>query len=230
MYPASLFDEVIQHVEIRKKCWDCGTGNGQAATELARHFDEVIASDISTNQLAKASRRKNIVYINCSAESTPFSARSFDLITAAQAAHWFNVRDFSFEVQRTLKEGGVLALWGYGLVRSDTLNDVIDKFYYETLKGCWPEERRYIEAQYAEITFPFQEIISTQRHHVEYDWTTDQLMGYFGTWSAVNNYKREHAGRDPLKALETEIIDQLKSDRTQVEFPIFLRMWKKKNI
>jgi len=84
-YPQELFDYILQFVEERKIARDCATGNGQAATVLAEHFEKVEASDISEAQISNAVKRENIEYHICPAEATPFSNDSFDLITVAQA-------------------------------------------------------------------------------------------------------------------------------------------------
>ena len=48
-----------------------------------------------------------------SAESTNFPEHHFDLITVAQALHWFDHDRFWKEVHRVLKPGGVFAAWAY---------------------------------------------------------------------------------------------------------------------
>jgi ubiquinone/menaquinone biosynthesis C-methylase UbiE len=74
--------------------WDCATGNGQAAVALCKKFSHVYATDISENQLTNATIEPNIYYSISSAEKTIFASHSFDLITVAQAAHWFKVALF----------------------------------------------------------------------------------------------------------------------------------------
>ena len=46
-YPPGLFEYILQHVKGKQQAWDCATGNGQAAVELAKYFDKVMATDIS---------------------------------------------------------------------------------------------------------------------------------------------------------------------------------------
>ena len=50
-YPKELIEYLISIVEAHGNCWDCGTGNGQLAVELAKKFEHVYATDISEKQL-----------------------------------------------------------------------------------------------------------------------------------------------------------------------------------
>ena len=40
-YPETLFEQLAALCPVRQRAWDCGTGNGQAAIHLTRHFDRV---------------------------------------------------------------------------------------------------------------------------------------------------------------------------------------------
>ncbi|HEY2140100.1 MAG TPA: hypothetical protein VGH00_08465, partial [Chthoniobacterales bacterium] len=44
-YPQELFRYLATIAPRRELAWDCATGNGQAAVELAEVFDRVIATD-----------------------------------------------------------------------------------------------------------------------------------------------------------------------------------------
>jgi 2-polyprenyl-3-methyl-5-hydroxy-6-metoxy-1,4-benzoquinol methylase len=50
-YPKELFDYLASQCKEKKLVWDCGAGNGQASTELAKYFDKVYASDPSEKKL-----------------------------------------------------------------------------------------------------------------------------------------------------------------------------------
>jgi ubiquinone/menaquinone biosynthesis C-methylase UbiE len=114
-YPDELFDFILNHVKNTHLAWDCATGNGQAAKVLAQNFVKVIGTDISEKQLVNAYQVLNVEYLKCPAEETPFEANSFDLITVAQALHWFDFERFFREVKRILKKDGVFVTWGYEL-------------------------------------------------------------------------------------------------------------------
>ncbi|SFF54277.1 hypothetical protein SAMN04488541_105220 [Thermoflexibacter ruber] len=50
-YPSDLFAFLNENVQDKLNAWDCGTGNGQVAFELAKTFDNVFATGISHNKL-----------------------------------------------------------------------------------------------------------------------------------------------------------------------------------
>jgi hypothetical protein len=99
-YPAALYAFILQHVRQRRIAWDCGTGSGQVASHLSNYFDKVCATDKSAGQLQHAVRRDNIEYIHGGAEATEFPPDYFDLVTVAQAIHWFDFDRFYEEVRR----------------------------------------------------------------------------------------------------------------------------------
>ena len=40
-YPSSLFTYIFSLLETKDQAWDCATGNGQVATQLAKEFQVV---------------------------------------------------------------------------------------------------------------------------------------------------------------------------------------------
>src|SRR5688572_9865875 len=98
-YPAALYDSIFSHLKNKTTAWDCGTGNGQVAGYLSEHFATVCATDISKPQLDHAVRAPNIFYTLSPAERTEFPDQHFDLITVAQAIHWFDRELFYKEVK-----------------------------------------------------------------------------------------------------------------------------------
>lgn len=223
-YPRELFTFIASLVKDKHAVWDCATGNGQAATELAKHFELVYATDISDKQLENAVQKPNITYIKAPAEKTSFEDHQFDLITVAQAIHWFDFDAFYREVRRTLKPGGVLAVIGYGLLEGDEdVKNSIDYFYRDVTGPYWDKERRYLDERYQTIPFPFNEI-TTPKFISKYNWTLEQLTGYLNTWSAVQHYIKQH-GHNPVEQFELKLKQHWKSGEIRlIEFPILLRI------
>lgn len=223
-YPPEIVQEILKHVPASAFAWDCGAGSGQFTQLLAPYFDQVVATDISEQQLQLAPYFDNVSYQLQSSEQTTFAAHSFDLITVAQAIHWFDFDAFYREVVRTLKPEGILAVIGYGLVQveNEQINQLIKQIYCEKLNGYWDPERRYIDEEYQTIPFPFREII-LPTFKMKYQWTAAQLLKYLSTWSAVRHYSEKN-NKHPLLAL-AEILTS-DEDELQIEFPIFLRIGK----
>lgn len=114
-YPEELFGFLMPLLKEHHLAWDVATGNGQVANLLAEYFNQVIATDISENQLKHAIQKHNVMYRVESAEQSSLPDASVDLITVAQAIHWFNFEAFYREVRRTLKPNGLIVVIGYPL-------------------------------------------------------------------------------------------------------------------
>src|SRR6184192_242197 len=117
-YPDDLFEYLALIAPRHELAWDCATGNGQAAAGLARHFDRVIATDASAQQIASAELNDRISYRVAPAEASGIDSASVDLILVAQALHWFDIDRFFTEAKRVLKENGALAISSYTSWRS----------------------------------------------------------------------------------------------------------------
>jgi SAM-dependent methyltransferase len=159
---------------------------------LARHFPEVIATDSSEAQLRHAAPAAGVTYAATAAESAALRAGSVDLVTVAQALHWFDLSRFYTEVDRVLSEGGVIAVWTYGLLSiGPEMDHLVGHLYRDILGSYWPAERALVDSGYAGIAFPFEEL-HVPRFEMEAWWTLAQLGAYLDTWSAVTQYRRAH--------------------------------------
>jgi SAM-dependent methyltransferase len=203
-YPAALFTYLASLTPDHDLAWDCATGSGQAARGLAEHYARVWATDASATQIEAAAPHPGVEYRVAPAEASGLPDRSADLVTVAQAAHWFDLPAFYAEVRRVLKPGGLLALWCYErLAIEPALDAVIEDFYAGLLGPWWPPERRLVEAGYRDLPFPFAEL-PAPAIPMTATWTLGQLLGYFSTWSALKAY-RQSTGEDPLPALRDRL-------------------------
>ena len=158
-YPKSLFEFLVGLVLHRNQAWDCATGNGQAAVCLSEYFEQVIASGASKEQIANAKHRNNICYKVFPAEKTMLEVSCVDLITIAQALHWFDLDDFYKEARKVLEKddngsghgvsGSIIAAWAYGIHSVSEEIDTIVHFLYEEIVGpYWLKERKIVENKY----------------------------------------------------------------------------------
>ena len=226
-YPPELYEWLLGLVEKKECAWDCGTGNGQVATVLADHFRQVYATDISQAQLDKAMHRDNIVYRRVRGEQTAFEDHSFDLITVAQALHWFDHEAFNQEVLRLLKPGGILAVWGYSLLRIlPEIDELVDHYYNRIIGPYWAAERRHVDEQYRSIPFPFDLLDPPTPFFVETQWTLEQMEGYLHTWSSLQTYLHVHT-HNPVPQLILQIRQSgLWQRQLPIRFPIFTKVGK----
>ncbi|MCC3154686.1 class I SAM-dependent methyltransferase [Hymenobacter sp. BT770] len=221
-YPAALYEWLLPQVAARERAWDCATGNGQVAAVLADSFVRVDATDLSEKQLAQAPPRPNLHYQTARAEHTPFPAQRFDLITVAQAVHWFEAEAYHQEVRRVARPGAVLAEWGYGLVQiSPEIDALIGHFYRDTMGPYWDANRWHIDDEYARIPFPFARV---RRAHfaVQRQWSAEWFLHYLGTWSSVAKYQQER-GEDAVALIAEEVTQRWGPGERKVVFPVFAR-------
>jgi len=199
-YPDALFDFLARIAPSRDVAWDAGTGTGQAAIGLARHFTHVIATDVSTSQIEYATPDTRITYRVAPSERSGLDAASVDLVTVAQALHWFDRNRFWAEVRRVLRQGGAIAIWTYTLFEITPDIDAIIRHFYNGIVGSfWPPERRITEERYQTIEFPFTEI-AAPGFLIEQPITLDDAAGYIRTWSATRAFVKHHR-TDPVRDL-----------------------------
>jgi SAM-dependent methyltransferase len=224
-YPRELFVWLAGICSSRDRAWDVGAGNGQASVPLADHFAKVVATDQSQAQIAHAVPHERIEYREAPAERSGLADASVDLVTIAQALHWFPLDAFYSEVRRVLKSGAAIAAWTYGVlnVEGDAVGATLSHFYQRVIGPYWPAERRHVENGYADLPFPFTEVTSPALA-IQRAWVLDDLLNYCRSWSATSQYKRA-TGSDPVVALESELapVWGLRTQSRLVSWPITIR-------
>jgi ubiquinone/menaquinone biosynthesis C-methylase UbiE len=228
-YPKELFDYLAALTPQHDLAWDCGTGNGQSAVQLTAYFDQVYATDPSEKQINHAIQHEQVSYQVESAEKSGLKDFSADLITVAQAVHWFDFDLFYAEVKRVLKPDGIIAVWAYGVPSvSETLDPLIRNFHDNVVGEFWQKENRMIDDEYQNLPFPFQ-AISAPEFYIRKHWTRKELLGHFATWSATQK-SRDKYGKDPVEALENELakcwIDE--NEVKEVSWKLILKVGKQK--
>jgi SAM-dependent methyltransferase len=206
----------------RQLAWDCGTGNGQAAVELAEVFERVIATDASETQVANAEPHPGLEYRVATAEASGLEPESIDLITVAQALHWFDLEQFYAEARRVLKSGGILAAWAYKLATvTPSIDAVVNQYYSDVVGPYWPAERVLVE-KFEELPFPFPEI-HTPAFAMVAEWSVEQALGYLGTWSATQRFMTAEK-QDPLEQVEDELRSVWGTEKRRVIWPLTMKV------
>ncbi len=207
-YPQALYEWLAGVAPATGRVWDCGCGSGQASLDLARHFLEVDASDASAEQLGEAPADPRVRYRVCPAEDSGYEDGRFDLVTVAQALHWFDCPRFYAEARRVLRPGGVLAAWSYAMcsIPSDAGDALLQDFYHGEVGPYWPAERSHVDEGYARLAFPAPPLAAPPFTMVV-QWSLPELLGYIGSWSATARY-RAARGHDPVAALGRELSRQ----------------------
>jgi ubiquinone/menaquinone biosynthesis C-methylase UbiE len=225
-YPGELIEYIVRQAPARQDAWDCATGNGQAAVLLAEYVEHVKATDLSEEQLKHARPHPRIQYSQGKAEQTTFPDASFDLVTVAQAYHWFDQQAFCSEVRRICRPDGVVAIWGYGLCKAarPDIDAHFRHFYFDVTDPYWDPGRRYIDEEYRTVYFELDELKVDRHFSILASWNIQQFRGYLNSWSAVQKYISVH-GVNPVDAFISELRASWDDESVvDFEFPIFLRM------
>lgn len=203
-YPAQLFDWLASMCVAHELAWDCGAGSGQASIALASRFGRVIATDASAGQIAHATPHPNVEYRVAPAEQSGLDADCADLVTVAQALHWFDLDRFWPEVRRVARRDALFAAWTYAAlqVEGEAVDALVQRFRRD-IAPWWPAERRHVESGYRELSFPFERI-ETPAFAIQTRWSVDRLLGYLRSWSSVVRF-RDSQGVDPVQALEAPL-------------------------
>jgi len=225
LYPETLFRYLAGECREHKLAWDAGTGNGQSAQKLALYFDQVYATDASSTQILNAFPLENISYAVANEQAPALKRRSVNLITVAQALHWFDTEVFYAEAERVLKRYGVLACWSYKLFRiNPDVDREVDCLYKDILGNYWDPERRLVDTGYRTLSFPFREFRAPKIELMS-TWDFENMLGFLSSWSAVANYKKRK-GSDPIAV----ILDRLKAvwgesvEKKNVKWPLSIRV------
>lgn len=223
-YPAELFTWLASRVARHELAWDRGTGNGQAALGLAPHFRQVVATDLSEEQLRHAAPHLSIQYRVAPAERSGLDGESVDLVTAASAAHWFDLRAFGAEVVRVCRPGSVLAVWTYHPGRVEApFHDVFHRFWAR-MRPWFRGGNDLVDDGYRTLPLPgTPEPFPT--FHLSADWTLDQVLDFARSLCAYR-VLREETGEDPLPDLAVELAPIFGDDAGALPFrmPLFLRV------
>jgi SAM-dependent methyltransferase len=226
-YPPELFEWLARASPARDAVWDAGCGSGQASVALAGYFSTVHATDVAAEQIAAAKSHPRVRYTVAPAEKCGLADASVDLVTVAQALHWFDVGAFYAEARRVARRGALLVVWNYPRPEFEetALDEVFRDFYANVVGPYWPAERKHVEANYTTLPFPQPEM-PHPRFAIDLEWSRSQVIGYVSSWSATARY-REARGADPVPLLSRALQDVWPDERpARLRMPLGMRVAK----
>lgn len=209
---------------------DVGCGPGLATQDLAPRFTHATGLDAGESMIAVA---RSLGLQTASSEPVRFEVstaeamegvedESVDLITAANAAHWFDLPAFWKRAAKVLKPGGSVALWTSGEVAAhgDTpnaaaINEAFARFKEEYLRPYFESGNFLTEGGYRKLGLPWdvepavegfdrsslwrkEWDTSTEQFFVgsEIPFTTDMFEKMWATSSPVTRWRQAHPGAE----------------------------------
>lgn len=189
---------------------DLGSGPGNVARALAPHFTHAFGVDPAPGMVATA---RELGGTSASGEAIQYgqgSANDFgttgdvvlpdgtvDLVSAGNAAHWFDMQRFWQRAAAVLKPGGSVVIWTTGDLRvhpdspaAEAVQEAMDTFQTRDLEPYMNEGNRVVRNKYLDLLLPwtvpepvtaFPEAEFTRR-----DWTISERFMNVGSETAVN--------------------------------------------
>jgi len=115
-YSPLLFEHLATLKQLDKGCSiaDIGSGTGILSQQLLEKGCSVYCVEPNDDMRKTAekllSHYNSFISVNGTAENTGLVANTADIITVAQAFHWFDAERFKAECKRILKQDGIVAL------------------------------------------------------------------------------------------------------------------------
>ncbi|KAL8921018.1 MAG: hypothetical protein Q9208_005909 [Pyrenodesmia sp. 3 TL-2023] len=161
-YSSDFYDRILTYYKSHHDvcqtpavAHDIGTGPGQVAEELCKHFDTVIASDTNSTHLAvaatrleKAGLKDRVTWTPCGAEdlASAYPPGTASLLTVAECLPLLDVPRAMAAFAHLLQPEGTLAIWFYGRPAfsepefaaecQPILNEILDLTFEKVIKGA----------------------------------------------------------------------------------------------
>jgi ubiquinone/menaquinone biosynthesis C-methylase UbiE len=150
-YPDALFELIDTQLQLPPgpRVADLGAGTGRASVAMAGRGWRVTAVEPGEPMLDVLRSRAEtdglvIRAVQATAEATGLEVGSFDLVTAAQAFHWFDKPAALMEMARIVRPGGGLALfWN---VREEARSPFVADYHRVLERYGGVAEGKYLQA------------------------------------------------------------------------------------
>ncbi|KAK5125098.1 hypothetical protein LTR85_000772 [Meristemomyces frigidus] len=176
-YPEPVYQAIMDfHQGKRELCLDVGTGPGKAVWDLLNYFDRCIGCDAGEQMIEQAKKdavrlgvSDRACFVNVPAEScadaltrSNLPPASADVITAATAAHWFDMPAFYTSAAKALRPGGTLAMWTVSsfnfhpsVPNYETIQRIVHKLEDETLAPYMQPSSILTRGAYEQLPLPW---------------------------------------------------------------------------
>lgn len=195
MYRVPYPPELLSFLREQAECdgtgslVDLGTGTGEIAVPMSRHFEFVHAVDSSKEMIqegkarAKKANANNITWHLSEAEKFKAEEDSVSLVTIGAAFHWMNRKLIAQHCQKWLLPCGALSVLGGSSTWTGT--SAWQETAREVMKKWLGERRRAGSGNYSKPKERYEDIltqegfiVSAASFDVDWRWTVDQYIGY----------------------------------------------------
>ena len=188
-YPPTLYTHHLlpYHSGPRNLLLDIGCGPGTVTRPLSASFTHVYGIDPSASMIETArsltptSQYPSITYHESPAEHLPFvKDAEADMVVAAQAVHWFDQANWWREMERVVRKGGTVAVWGYKDCMLPTMpraTQVLKHYSHHILGPFWAQPQRgIVEGRLRAISPPEEgwEDVVRWEHEAGYEVPVDE--------------------------------------------------------
>ncbi len=215
-YPAEYIDYLAEYNSLgpQSVIADIGSGTGKLSRQLLGRGLKVICvepnADMRSAAEAELGSYIGFTSLNGTAEHTGLKGGSVDLVTAAQAFHWFDKELFKAECKRVLKEGASVALvWNSREEGSQFIKEnakIMKRFcpLFKGFSGGIGEDPEVFEAFFKNGAYEYRVF----RNDLQYD-----LGGFIGgTLSASYALSETSPGYKGFIAELTELFEKYSKD------------------
>lgn len=240
-YPQKLYDLILKyHQGPKEQCLDLGCGHGIVARQFGRNFTKFLGTDPSEGMIEQARKltpKSEYPFaefkVGFAEDDVPIPSGGVDMVTAAQACHWFDQSRIYALLRDKVRQGGTLAFWGYkdhAFVDWPKSSAILDHWTYaqdeDKLGLYWPKGRDILHDQLRQIQPPKSNWEDIQR--IEYEpgkngkatgegtilmhkrIKVGECKMYMRTWSSFHGWQEAHEGQVArYKGGEGDVVDQL---------------------
>ena len=202
-----VIERIRAHLKLEQsvpRALDVACGTGQSARALQAIAERVTGTDLSSEMLGYARQNPDIEFLESPAESLPFDAETFDLLTVCMAFHWFDQAKFLLEAHRVLKANGWLIVYNNEaraqMIGNPEFRNWADQFYtsYPTpSRTATPTDPAFFSNHGFQLD-PLEEV----ENHVSF--TPDELAAYMTTQS--NFIAKVEQGAESLEEVHARIV------------------------
>jgi SAM-dependent methyltransferase len=235
-YPPSLFKALFAyHQGPTALALEVGCGPGTASFPLLQYVDKLVATDPSEVMVhtaiesIPANQRDRIEFKVAPAESLHELIPNdgcVDLITSAEALHWFDHPKFFEEAARVIRPGGTLAYWGYvepRFIDFPKANEIYEKYVFEDerfMGPCWVQPgKNFLRYFFKDVYVPedyFTDVEKwdyypgeSQKHTAyflgDHQYTMKKFRDYLSSWSALHTWRKQNSGKDVIDFMVDEM-------------------------